>query len=113
MTAPTLAINTVSADDIINAHEHQQNLIISGSSTGVPAGGLVTVVIDGSSYTAAVDASGNWSVGVPAAVVSGLADGSHTITATVADAAGNPGVSLARGDRRHRRAGADHQYRGG
>ncbi|MCP2233761.1 Ig-like domain-containing protein [Erwinia aphidicola] len=91
VTAPTLAINTVSADDIVNAHEHQQNLIISGSSTGVPAGGLVTVVIDGSRYTAAVDASGNWSVGVPAAVVSGLADKSYTITATVADAAGNPG----------------------
>ncbi|MEI2684796.1 Ig-like domain-containing protein, partial [Erwinia aphidicola] len=44
-------------------------------------------------FTAAVDASGNWSVGVPAAVVSGLADGSHTITATVADAAGNPGTA--------------------
>ncbi len=66
VTAPTLTINTVAADDVINAQEHQQNLMITGGSTGVPAGGLVTVEIDGHSYTAAVDANGNWSVGVPA-----------------------------------------------
>ncbi|MBF7957585.1 Ig-like domain-containing protein [Rahnella victoriana] len=91
VTGPTLSINTVSTDDVINAQEHQQNLMISGSSTGVPAGGLVTVDIDGHSYTAAVDANGNWSVGVPANVVSTLTDGSYTVSATVKDAAGNDG----------------------
>ncbi len=91
ITAPALTINTVSADDVINAQEHQQNLMISGGSTGVPAGGLVTVEIDGHSYTAAVDANGNWSVGVPANVVSTLTDGSYTVTASVKDAAGNDG----------------------
>ncbi|MBU9831582.1 Ig-like domain-containing protein [Rahnella sp. FC061912-K] len=91
VTAPTLTINTVAADDVINAQEHQQNLMITGGSTGVPAGGLVTVEIDGHSYTAAVDASGNWSVGVPASVVSTLNDTGYTITASAQDAAGNPG----------------------
>ncbi|MGG5219209.1 Ig-like domain-containing protein, partial [Rahnella variigena] len=91
ITAPALTINTVSTDDVINAQEHQQNLMISGGSTGVPAGGLVTVEIDGHSYTAAVDANGNWSVGVPANVVSTLTDGSYTVSASVKDAAGNDG----------------------
>ncbi|WP_447868041.1 Ig-like domain-containing protein, partial [Rahnella bonaserana] len=91
ITAPALTINTVSTDDVINAQEHQQNLMISGGSAGVPAGGLVTVEIDGHTYTAAVDASGNWSVGVPANVVSTLTDGSYTVTASVKDAAGNDG----------------------
>ncbi|MEN4910087.1 Ig-like domain-containing protein, partial [Rahnella bonaserana] len=91
ITAPALTINTVSTDDVINAQEHQQNLMISGGSTGVPAGGLVIVEIDGHSYTAAVDANGNWSVGVPANVVSTLTDGSYTISASVKDAAGNNG----------------------
>ncbi|CAM3654096.1 Ig-like domain-containing protein [Rahnella victoriana] len=91
VTAPTLSINTLAADDVINAQELQQNLMITGSSTGVPAGGLVTVDIDGHSYTAAVDANGNWSVGVPADVVSTLTDGSYTVTASVKDAAGNDG----------------------
>ncbi|EER3814871.1 Ig-like domain-containing protein, partial [Escherichia coli O157] len=35
------------------------------------------------------DASGNWSVGVPASVISGLADGTVTISATITDSAGN------------------------
>ncbi|UHM93326.1 Ig-like domain-containing protein [Rahnella victoriana] len=91
VTPPTLTINTLAADDVINAQELQQNLMITGSSTGVPAGGLVTVDIDGHSYTAAVDANGNWSVGVPADVVSTLTDGSYTVTASVKDAAGNDG----------------------
>ncbi|MDF1897315.1 Ig-like domain-containing protein, partial [Rahnella contaminans] len=80
-------------DDIINAQELQQNLMISGSSTGVPAGGLVTVEINGVSYTAVVDASGNWSTGIPASAVSAITDGSYTVTATVKDAAGNDGAA--------------------
>ncbi|EON6892920.1 hypothetical protein BHJ33_RS00365 [Escherichia coli] len=34
LTVPVLTINTVSGDDIINAAEHGQALVISGSSTG-------------------------------------------------------------------------------
>jgi len=56
VTPPTLTINTLAADDVINAQELRQNLMITGSSTGVPAGGLVTVEIDGHSYTAATEA---------------------------------------------------------
>ncbi|MBS6334408.1 MAG: Ig-like domain-containing protein, partial [Veillonella sp.] len=45
--------------------------------------------IAGQQYVTSTDASGNWSVGVPASVISGLADGTVTISATVTDSAGN------------------------
>ncbi|MWU83210.1 Ig-like domain-containing protein, partial [Escherichia coli] len=40
-------------------------------------------------YTTTVDASGKWSVGVPASVISALADGTVTLSATITDSAGN------------------------
>ncbi|WP_407842886.1 Ig-like domain-containing protein, partial [Enterobacter hormaechei] len=78
-------------DDVINVAEHNQAQIISGSATGAAAGDTVTVTIGDQTYTTVLDAAGNWSVGVPASVISGLSDGSVTVTASVTDAAGNTG----------------------
>ncbi|EEX5899103.1 Ig-like domain-containing protein [Escherichia coli] len=89
LTVPVLTINTVSGDDIINAAEHGQALVISGSSTGGEAGDVITVTLNSKTYTTTLDASGNWSVGVPAADVTALGSGSQTVTATVTDVAGN------------------------
>ena len=89
LTVPVLTINTVSGDDIINATEHGQALVISGSSTGGEAGDVITVTLNSKTYTTTLDASGNWSVGVPAADVTALGSGAQTITATITDAAGN------------------------
>ncbi|HFU8339569.1 TPA: Ig-like domain-containing protein [Escherichia coli] len=89
LTVPVLTINTVSGDDIINAAEHGQALVISGSSTGGEAGDVITVTLNSKTYTTTLDASGNWSVGVPAADVTALGSGPQTITATITDAAGN------------------------
>lgn len=47
------------------------------------------MTIAGQQYVTSTDASGNWSVGVPASVISGLADGTVTISATITDSAGN------------------------
>ncbi|WP_148245150.1 Ig-like domain-containing protein, partial [Enterobacter asburiae] len=88
-TVPQLTIHTVSDDDVINSAEHAQALIVTGSATGAAAGDVVTVTLNGKSYTAALDASGNWSVGVPAADVTALAAGDYTITAALTDKAGN------------------------
>ncbi|SHM58224.1 Ig-like domain (group 3) [Enterobacter ludwigii] len=88
-TVPQLTIHTVSDDDVINSVEHAQALIVTGSVTGAAAGDVVTVTINNKSYTATLDAAGNWSVGVPAADVNALAAGDHTITATLTDKAGN------------------------
>ncbi|EHY6208999.1 Ig-like domain-containing protein [Escherichia coli] len=89
LTVPVLTINTIAGDDIINATEHGQALVISGSSTGGEAGDVVTVTLNSKTYTTTLDASGNWSVGVPAADVTALGSGPQTVTATVTDAAGN------------------------
>ncbi|EMD2508751.1 Ig-like domain-containing protein [Escherichia coli] len=91
VTAPDLTINTVAGDDIINAIEHGQALVVSGTSTGAAAGDVVTVSLNGKNYTTTLDASGNWSVGIPAADVTALATGSQTITASLSDRAGNSG----------------------
>ncbi|MPS84446.1 Ig-like domain-containing protein [Enterobacter sp.] len=92
MTVPQVTISTIAGDDVINIAEHGQAQIISGIATGAAAGDKVTVRIGGQSYTTVLDAAGNWSVGVPASVISGLSDGSVTVTASVTDAAGNTGT---------------------
>ncbi len=92
ITAPAVTINTVAGDDVINIAEHGQAQIISGTATGAAAGDKVTVTIGGQTYTTVLDAAGNWSVGVPASVISGLSDGTVTVTASVTDAAGNTGI---------------------
>ena len=89
LTVPVLTINTIAGDDIINAAEHGQALVISGSSTGGEAGDVVTVTLNSKTYTTTLDASGNWSVGVPAADVTALGSGPQTVTASITDAAGN------------------------
>ncbi|MGO3412464.1 MAG: Ig-like domain-containing protein [Kluyvera intermedia] len=93
ITVPQLSINTVSGDDVINSTEHGQALIVSGSATGAAAGDVVTVTINDKSYTATLDAAGNWSVGVPAADVGALTAGDYTITAALTDKAGNSNSS--------------------
>ncbi|MDK9362202.1 Ig-like domain-containing protein [Lelliottia sp. V106_12] len=92
LTAPVVTINTVAGDDVINLAEHAQAQIISGSATGAAAGDKVTVTVGGQTYTTVLDAAGNWSVGVPASVISALQDGSVTISASVTDVAGNTGT---------------------
>ena len=87
------AVDSVTADNVINASEAAGNVTITGILKNVPADAantVVTVVINGQTYTATVDsAAGTWTVSVPG---SGLvADTDKTIDAkvTFTDAAGN------------------------
>ncbi|PZT62321.1 hypothetical protein DNQ45_26570, partial [Escherichia coli] len=73
---------------VINATEKGSDLALSGTSDQ-PAGTAITVTLNGQNYSATTDASGNWSVGVPAADVTALGSGAQTITASVSDRAGN------------------------
>ncbi|WP_312716034.1 hypothetical protein, partial [Escherichia coli] len=68
LTAPVITINTLAVDDVINATEKGQDLLISGTSNQ-PEGTTITVNLNGINYTATTDASGNWSVTVPASAV--------------------------------------------
>lgn len=87
---PTVSINTVSGDDVINAQEHNQPLTITGSSTHVPTGNIVTVLLHGVTYSPVVQSDGTWSVTLTAAQVQALPEGSNPITASASDIAGNP-----------------------
>ncbi|MCM4498737.1 Ig-like domain-containing protein, partial [Escherichia coli] len=81
-TAPTLAINTIATDDILNAAEAGNPLTISGSSTA-EAGQTVTVTLNGVTYSGSVQADGSWSVSVPANVLQALGNGELTISASL------------------------------
>ncbi|PIJ44850.1 Ig-like domain-containing protein, partial [Tatumella sp. OPLPL6] len=91
LQAPVITFDNVAGDNIISFAEHTQAQIISGSATGGEAGNRVVVTIAGNTYNTVLDASGHWSVGVPASVIAGLKDGTVSITATITDNAGNVG----------------------
>ncbi len=91
-SAPTIIINTVASDNIVNASEADAGVTVSGSTTA-EAGQIVTITLNSptvQTYQATVQADGSWSINIPAADLEALTDGSHTLTATVNDKAGNP-----------------------
>lgn len=87
---PTIHVNTVAGDNVINAKEAQSDLQITGTTTHVTNGQTVTVTLGGKTYIGSVDANGLWSVTVPAADVQNLGQGSQNIVASVNDVAKNP-----------------------
>ena len=101
-TAPTISITgPVAGDNIINKTEAAAGVTISGTATAASAavnGQTATITIIDSTntvkdiYTATVTA-GAWSVNVTAAQAQGLADGSYSIKANVADIAGNSAIT--------------------
>ena len=102
VTAPTISLNDIAGDSVINSGESTQPLTISGTTAGAEAGQTVTLGIPGlSGVTDDVDASGDWSVTLTAAqtesLVTAQGDGaSFDVTADVTDAAGNPAPEATR-----------------
>jgi ribosomal 50S subunit-recycling heat shock protein len=90
LKAPTIAIDaTLAGDNVVNEAEQKQPLTISGTTSGVEDGQTVDVQFNGEHYTANVS-NNHWTLDVPAAHLSNLADGqTYTITANVHDLAGN------------------------
>ncbi|MGP9417938.1 Ig-like domain-containing protein [Ewingella sp. AOP9-I1-14] len=87
---PTLTLNAFAGNNVIDGAERLADQTLSGTTTNVEAGQQVTITLNGKTYTATVGASGAWSVQIPAADLTALNDGSITLTAEVADKAGNP-----------------------
>ncbi|WP_180044710.1 Ig-like domain-containing protein, partial [Acinetobacter sp. YH16039] len=88
--AATLNINPVATDDILNAAEAGTNVTISGTVTGeYVAGDQVTLLINGNTYTATVQANGSWISSVAGSEL--VADGDRIIDAILIahDAVGN------------------------
>jgi hypothetical protein len=100
-TPPTLAITSiagqigVAADNIINAARADAGLEITGATSGVADGRIVTVTIVDSSDqvvyngTATVT-NGTWSINIDPPEAKALADGIYTLTADTTNAAGDP-----------------------
>lgn len=87
---PTIAISTVSGDDVVNAQDAGGPMTISGSTTHVTPGRSVSVSLNGKTYLATVGSDGTWSTTVPANDVQALPQGQQSITANVTDIAQNP-----------------------
>ncbi|WP_049069169.1 Ig-like domain-containing protein, partial [Acinetobacter pittii] len=86
-------VDSVTADNVINASEAAGNVTITGVLTNVPSDAAttaVTVVINGVTYTATVDsAAGTWTVSVPGSGLTADADKTIDAKVTFTDAVGN------------------------
>ncbi|RSB95767.1 BapA prefix-like domain-containing protein [Acinetobacter sp. FDAARGOS_541] len=89
----TFSVDPITSDNVINSTEAAGNVTVTGSLKNIPADAantVVTVVVNGVTYTATVDkVAGTWSVVVPGSGL--IADSDKTIDAkvTFTDAAGN------------------------
>ncbi|WP_272819756.1 Ig-like domain-containing protein [Pseudoalteromonas mariniglutinosa] len=91
LTAPVISVNALADSSDVTP-------LISGQSSGVPAGTQVSVTLIGAngavqSATATTDAAGNWSVEASNAI----AEGEYTVNVSITDAAGNTGSDSATG----------------
>ncbi|WOE35795.1 Ig-like domain-containing protein [Acinetobacter baumannii] len=86
-------VDLVTADNVINASEASGNVTVTGVLKNVPADAantVVTVVINGQTYTATVDSTaGTWTVSVPGSDLTADADKTIDAKVTFTDAAGN------------------------
>ncbi|MEQ0878482.1 Ig-like domain-containing protein, partial [Enterobacter vonholyi] len=89
---PTVTINTVAGDNVINVAEVAAGQTLSGKVTNAEAGNTVTVTIGGNTYTATVQSDLTWSVNVPESVLTALGNGELTVSATVTNGHGNTGT---------------------
>ncbi|WBM71596.1 Ig-like domain-containing protein [Buttiauxella sp. WJP83] len=78
-TQPAIAIAIISTDDVLNATEIQQPITISGVTTLLGAGVIVT--FNGKTYPVTADGEGKWSTQIPAEDLAGLKDGPFDVQA--------------------------------
>ena len=96
-TAPTIAIATVAGDNVLNGADSAVGQTVSGVTTGAEDGQTVTVTLNGKTYTTTVT-NNAWSLSIPSADLLALPDGgNYSITADLADVAGNAAVQATRG----------------
>ena len=94
--APSVTINPIAGDDVINAAEGAGTITVSGTATGAEDGQLVTLALksaDGSTTLdtmTAVVSGGAWHIDLPPGATPAFPDGHYLVTADVSDQAGNP-----------------------
>ncbi len=88
LTPPTLTLDPVAGDNIVDAAESTAPIVLSGSSDA-GEGQVVTITLNNQVWNTTVDADGNWSFALPAGALADVAAGSYTLTVSVSDPAGN------------------------
>ncbi|GMQ49279.1 VCBS domain-containing protein [Vibrio sp. 10N] len=85
---PSISIDSITSDNVINAVESQSSITITGSSTGgTQPGDVVTIEVGGHQFTGQLDASGRYSIDVPGGELVHTAMIKASVSAT--DSAGN------------------------
>ncbi|WP_165699676.1 Ig-like domain-containing protein [Chimaeribacter arupi] len=75
---PSLTLDPIAGDNIINAAEAAAGVVLSGQSS--EAGGVVSVQLNGVTYEAGVDEEGSWQLALPNSALAELEDGRYTLT---------------------------------
>jgi hypothetical protein len=89
LTPPVIVGALASFGVNLNLDESNANAIVSVNISGIEDGQIVTVTLNGLTYTGTVF-NGKVDITIPAAILSNLADGSsQTLTVTASDLAGN------------------------
>jgi|GEM_PF-3171270 len=84
---PAITINPVTDDDIINITEANGDISVTGTTTNVQDGQLVSVVINGVTYQGSVS-NNSWVVVIPSSDAQSLS-AANTLTANVANTIGD------------------------
>lgn len=92
---PTITIDSVTSDNTINVSEASGNVTITGKVTNANTGDTITLTINSQTYTATIDASGNFSVSVAGSNLASDADLTIDASLTTSDTAGNTATGTA------------------
>ncbi|NEX16835.1 MAG: hypothetical protein C1943_09450, partial [Halochromatium sp.] len=96
LPVPTLSIDDVTADDVLNAAEAGQAIAITGTVGGdFSDGDTVTLTVNGTDFTGTVDAQGAFSIDVPGADLKADPDTQIDGSVSATDAAGNTATATA------------------
>ncbi|WP_111606111.1 retention module-containing protein [Marinomonas arctica] len=92
--AGTVTVNSITSDDMINATEATSTIVVSGTAAGgdISQGDQVVLVVNGTTYTTTVSATGTWSIGVAGSDLA--ADTSFDVVVTSSNSSGNTVESI-------------------
>ncbi|WBX78511.1 gliding motility-associated C-terminal domain-containing protein [Tenacibaculum ovolyticum] len=96
LPAPTISVNNITEDNILNAAEEGAIIAVTGTVGGdFNVGDIITIVVNGNTYTGTVDASGNYSIDVPGSDLAADSDLTVDVSLTTTDVAGNSSSATA------------------
>ncbi|MBE7635205.1 Ig-like domain-containing protein, partial [Tenacibaculum finnmarkense genomovar ulcerans] len=90
LPVPTLTIDDITADNILNATEAGTTIAVTGTVGGdFNTGDTVTLTVDGTDYTGTVEKGGTYSINVPGSALSADTDTTVDGSVTTTDGSGN------------------------